>query len=109
MLVQEVMTKNVVNIDGKKTVFETCQEYSKNRAGSLVVTDKDILVGIITERDTIERVILKNMEPKKVKVKDIMTPNLKTIHALAPLEKAAKIMKENLIKKLQKTNRNKRI
>jgi CBS domain-containing protein len=89
MLVQEVMTKNVVNIDSNKTVFEACQEYSKNRAGSLVVTDKDILVGIITERDTIERAIIKNMEPKKTKVKDIMTPNL--------------------IKKLQKTNRNKRI
>ena len=93
MLVQEVMTKNVVNIDSIKTVFEVCQEYSKYRVGSLVVMDKDILVGIITERDTIERVILKNKDPKKTKVRIIMTPNLKTIHALAPLEKAAKIMK----------------
>ena len=100
MLVQEVMTKNIVNIDSNKTVFEACQEYSKNHVGSLVVMDKDILVGIITERDTIERVILKNKDPKKTKVRDIMTPNLKTIHALAPLEKAAKIMKENHIKKL---------
>jgi CBS domain-containing protein len=100
MLVQEVMTKEVVTIDSNKTVFEACEEYSKNRVGSLVVMDKDILVGIVTERDTIERVILKNKDPKKTKVREIMTPNLKTIHALAPLEKAAKIMKDNHIKKL---------
>jgi len=49
------------------------------------------------------------MEPKKTKVRYIMTPNLKTIHALSPLEKAAKIMKGNITKKLQKTNRNKKI
>ena len=29
-----------------------------------------------------------------------MTPNIKTVHALAPLEKASKIMKENKIKKV---------
>lgn len=29
-----------------------------------------------------------------------MTPNIKTVHALAPLEKAAKIMRDNNIKRL---------
>ena len=100
MLVQEVMTKNVLSIDSKKTVYEACKEYSKLRVGSLVVMDRDIIVGIVTERDTIERVILKNKDPNKTKIHEIMTPNIKTIHALAPLEKAAKIMKDNNIKKL---------
>jgi len=100
MLVQEVMTKNVVKIDCNKSVYDACTEYSKNEVGSLVVMDKDIVVGIITERDTIERVILNKKDPLKTKVKDIMTPNITTIHALAPLEKASKIMREKHIKKL---------
>jgi CBS domain-containing protein len=100
MLVQEVMTKKVVRIDNNASVYDACKEYSKNRVGSLVVMDKNIIVGIVTERDTIERVILKNKDPKKTKIREIMTPNIKTIHALAPLEKAAKIMKDNGIKKL---------
>jgi signal-transduction protein with cAMP-binding, CBS, and nucleotidyltransferase domain len=62
--------------------------------------DKDIIVGIITERDTIERVILQNLDPKGTKIIEIMSQNIKTIHALSPLEKAAQIMKENHIKKL---------
>jgi len=100
MLVEEIMTKNVVTIDCNKTVFEACEVYSKHKVGSLVVMNKNIIVGIVTERDIIERVILQNRDPKKTKVKEIMTQGIKTVHALAPLEKAAKIMKENNIKKL---------
>jgi len=54
MLVQEVMTKNIIKIDSEKTVYDACKEYSKNKVGSLVVMNKDIIVGIITERDMTE-------------------------------------------------------
>jgi CBS domain-containing protein len=100
MLVEEIMTPNVVKIDCKKTVYDACKVYSEKRVGSLVVMDRDIIVGIITERDAIEKVILDDKNPKKTKVAEIMTPNIKTVHALAPLEKAAQIMKNNNIKKL---------
>jgi CBS domain-containing protein len=100
MLVEEVMTKNIVSIECNKTIFNACQEYSKNKVGSLVAMDKKITVGILTERDIIEKVILEKKDPNKTKVREIMSPNIKTVHALAPLEKAAKIMRENQIKKL---------
>lgn len=100
MLVEEIMTRNIVSIDSQKSVFDACKQLSKNKVGSLVVMDKNITVGIITERDTIEKVILQSRDPKETKVIEIMNPNIKTVHALAPLEKAAKIMKENKIKKL---------
>jgi len=100
MLVEEVMTTNILSIDCSRTVLDACSEYSKKKVGSLVVMDKDIIVGIVTERDIIERVILQKKDPKKTKIRDIMSTNIKTVHALAPLEKAAKIMRENHIKKL---------
>lgn len=59
-----------------------------------------IIVGIVTERDIIERLILKNKDPKKTKIKDIMSQNIKTVHALSPVEKVAEIMQENNIKNL---------
>lgn len=100
MLVEEIMTRDVVTIDSNKTVYDACKLYNDIKVGSLVVMDKEIIVGIITERDIIERAILKKKEPTKTKIREIMTPNIKTIHALAPIEKAASIMKENKIKKL---------
>ena len=100
MLVEEVMTRNVVKIDCNKCVYDACKIFIDNKVGCLVVMDKDIIVGIITERDTIERVILQNLDPKETKIMEIMSQNIKTIHALSPLEKAAQILKENNIKKL---------
>ena len=100
MLVEEVMARDVVDIDCNKTVYEACKKYGENKVGCLVVMDKNLIVGIVTERDTIERVILQNKDPKKTKVREIMSQNIKTVHALSPVEKAAEIMRENKIKKL---------
>ena len=100
MLVQELMTKNVIKINSNESVLEACKVYCKHKVGSLVVMDNNIIVGILTERDVIESIILVNGDPKTTKVRDIMSPNIKTVHALAPVEKAADIMKENNIKKL---------
>jgi CBS domain-containing protein len=100
MLVEEVMTTNLIKIDCNKSVFDACKEYSKHKVSSLVATDKNIIVGIVTEKDIIERVVLLNRDAKNTKISEIMTSNIKTVHALAPIEKAAKIMKDSNIKKL---------
>ncbi|HHH80128.1 MAG TPA: CBS domain-containing protein [Thermoplasmatales archaeon] len=100
MLVKEIMTNTVVTIDSNATVFEACQKYRSQKVGSLIVTEGKKPVGIITERDMIERIILADKDPKKTKVSEIMSPSLKTVHALASVEQAANIMKENKIKKL---------
>lgn len=100
MLVQEIMTKNVIEINPNESILEACKQYYDHHVGSLVVKDNDLIVGILTERDIIKYMILANGNPKKTKVRDVMSPNIKTIHALAPVEKAADMMKENSIKKL---------
>jgi len=89
MQVQKIMTKNIIAISSDESVLYACKKYSVHKVGSLVVMDNDIIVGIITERDIIENMILVNGDPKITKVRDIMTPRIKTIHALDSLEKAA--------------------
>ncbi len=100
MLISEIMSKDVVKVDNTKTVFDVCNIYKKRGVGSLVVIKDDMVVGIVTERDIIERVIIKLKDPKKTKVEEIMSRNIKTIHASAKVEKAVEIMKEYKIKKL---------
>ena len=96
------MTKNVKNIDINETVYDACKMYSELKVGSLVVMDKDMIVGIVTERDIIERIILANKNPKTTKIQDIMSHNIKTIHATASIEKAAMIIRNRLIRLLDK-------
>ena len=100
MLVKEIMTKEVVTIDHNATVLDVCNKYSENRVGCLIVMNKDNPVGIVTERDIIEKIVRMGLSSKKTKVKEIMSSNLKMIHASAKVEEAAEVMKKNKIKKL---------
>ena len=100
MLVKEVMTKKVVTIDKNKTVFDACNMYKEYKIGCLIVTDTARCVGIVTERDLIERTICARRDPYTTKIGDIMSKNMKTIHALETIDKAIEIMFERKVKKL---------
>lgn len=100
MLVKEVMTHPVITIECSNTVLNACNMYRDCRIGCLVVTCSNGSIGLITERDLIERTICDKRDPEKTKVKDIMTVDIITIHALAKIEKALDIMIKNNIKKL---------
>jgi len=100
MLVKEIMTRDVVTVKAEQTVLEAANIYRERKVGCLVVVDKGICVGILTERDIIERVLCDELEPRRTKVKDVMSHPVKTISALDTIEKALQIMKDNHIKKL---------
>lgn len=100
MFVKDLMTKEVVSIEYDKTVLDACNKYKECGLGSLVVVNSGIVVGIITERDIIERVIVNKKNPKKTKIEEIMSKNIITIHASARIEQAAELMKKHKIKKL---------
>ena len=100
MLVSEIMSKDVVTVENTKSVFDACNIYRDCGVGSLVVMREGIVVGILTERDIIERVIVDQKDPKDTKVEEIMSKDIKTVHASARVEKAVEIMRENKIKKL---------
>ncbi len=100
MLVKEVMSKTVVTIDHNKSVFQASILYKDLKVGSLIVIKNDRCVGIITERDIIERTICEKKDPTETKVSEIMTEELKTVHSLETIDKALEIMKKNSIKKL---------
>jgi CBS domain-containing protein len=100
MLVKEVMTKKVITIDSNETVFDACMKYQDNKVGCLIVTEGEHNVGIVTERDLIERTICHHKNPYKTKINEIMSPSLISIQPLETLEKALEIMNRYKIKKL---------
>ncbi len=98
MFVEEIMSRNVRTMKCNETVLDAYTKYRDFKIGSLIIKDKDRCVGIVTERDLIERTI--NINPGKTKIKEIMTSNLFTISPLDRIEKAAEIMEKNKIRKL---------
>jgi len=100
MLVKEIMTKKVITIKVNNTIFDACCKYRDYKVGCLIVIDNKSCVGIVTERDLIERTICIHKTLEKTKVSEIMSSDIKTIHPLETLEKASQIMNMFKIKKL---------
>jgi CBS domain-containing protein len=100
MLVKEIMAKQVITIDREATVYDACMMYKEKKVGCLVVTKGESCVGIVTERDLIERTICQQRDPKTTQVHEIMSHDIKVINALDTVEKALEIMKHHKIKKL---------
>ena len=61
---------------GKDKVYQAIAVMADKNYGSVVIVDsKDKVVGIVTERDIVKKLVNNNMSPKTTKLEDIMTLN----------------------------------
>jgi len=68
--------KRIDYISPDETVLKAIGAMSSNKIGALLVKDKgDGVVGIFTERDYLNKVVLKGRASPTTKVQDVMTPS----------------------------------
>jgi CBS domain-containing protein len=100
MKIEEAMIKSVVTLQEDVSVYEAVKLMNENRIGCLVVLQYGQVVGIVTERDMLERVLEKCRNPKETKVTEIMTKRVIVGKLGIRLDEAAKLMFEKKVKKL---------
>jgi CBS domain-containing protein len=100
MRVKEIMTTGVKTVSPRSTVQEAARLMTRFRIGCLLVTEKKILAGIITESDIMREVVSKNLLPSKVKVGKFMTKEVVAVGPDTEIEDAADAMTERKVKRL---------
>jgi len=101
------MTKNVKKIQSDKALFNVCRIMKENKIGSVIVVDesnKNNLVGIITERDIINNLSLPDAN-LQILVNSIMSKPIVTIQETYSLIDALKTMQKNNFRRLPITNK----
>jgi signal-transduction protein with cAMP-binding, CBS, and nucleotidyltransferase domain len=102
--VNEIMSeKEIVTIttESRETAQDVADLMVKRKVGSVIVIDKNGQHhGIITERDMVKRVCLKNMAASRIKLEEIMSSPLITIMSYDSIDTASRIMTKNNIKRL---------
>jgi len=104
--VKDIMTKNVVSIGVDNSVLEAAEIMSSNQLGCLVIINRELPIGIVTERDIVRRVVAKKL-PLDTKISAIMSQSLITVDADASLKEAARLMSSNKIRRLPVLKQNK--
>ncbi len=91
--VREVMTPNPVTMPPAATVKEAVAVMAERDIGSVLVVDEDgKLVGIVSERDVIRRVLAQGKSLEDTRLADIMTPNPVSVDPEATVEEALRAM-----------------
>lgn len=98
--VKDVMVTNVVTVDVGVTVRKAVERMNNHEIGCLVVLEKGHFAGILTERDVLQRVVVKARNPDKTLVGDVMSKPLIVIDPEADLEEALELMFKEQVKKL---------
>ena len=98
--VREVMVTNLVTIGPNGLIFEAAKLMRDKKVGSVIVVKKQKVLGIVTERDLVRRVLAENRDPKMVKMKDVMSTPVFSISPEEDIVNAAHIMRQRGIRRV---------
>ena len=100
MRVAEVMSRGVDTVAPTATVQDAATQMAEFDVGAVLVGEEDALVGIVTDRDIILRVVVEGRHPAKVRVKDIMSRSLFTCNEDDSIESVIAEMRERQIRRM---------
>jgi len=76
------------------TVLAAVDEMCRQHVGSLLVLEEEAVVGILSERDMLTRVLLQRRDPASTKVADVMTTEVVCVELETSPNEAMRIMTE---------------
>ena len=104
MPVTDLARSDVVTAQPETPVTELAGRMDAEDVGSVVITDDDTPVGIVTDRDLAIRVLGKERDRTETTAADVMTADLKTIEADAGFYEATNLMSDAGIRRLPVTD-----
>lgn len=98
--VQDVMTPNPDTVDRTDNLQQVAKLMLDCDCGSIPVVENDKVVGIITDRDIVIRVIAKGKNPLTTKVSEAMTDGIQTVREGDSLDRVMSIMSEHQVRRV---------
>ncbi len=98
--VRDNMTSEVVTIEPQDSVVDAAQRMIEKEKGPLPVIAEGRVVGMITDRDIVARVVAAGRDPRSMRVGDIDTHDLVTIGPDQDVEEARRLMAQHQLDRI---------
>jgi len=99
-LVRDIMIKDVLTISENDTALKAAQLMTEKGVSSLIVLSDDQPIGIVTERDFIKKICLKELKLSNVRVGDMMSRIRTSASPDIPIDVAVQRIVNNRIRRL---------
>jgi CBS domain-containing protein len=101
MVVGTICVRNVDTARPDESVVVGAERMHHRAVGALVVVDDaDQVIGMVTDRDLVSRVLAKGRNPTETPIRDVMTLAPKTVTESAPIETALLAMRTGKFRRL---------
>jgi CBS domain-containing protein len=98
--VRDIMTRPVITAGTDLDVLSAAKKMGSANVGSLIIVSDGNPTGILTERDLVKKVIAEGIDPRTIKVAEVMSTPVVSIEPEASLREAAALMLRSGVKRL---------
>jgi CBS domain-containing protein len=98
--VEDVMTSQPTTLNATASVPDAARAMRDGNIGDVLVTQDGRLVGILTDRDVVVRVLAEGRDPVQTALGDVCSRDLTTLSPSDPIETAVAKMRESAIRRL---------
>jgi CBS domain-containing protein len=98
--ISELMSSNPCAIEADKPVAYAAKMMKDEDVGLAPVVEGDRLIGTLTDRDIVTRVVAEGRDPQSVAVREVASTDVVTIDPQQDLDEALRLMASNQIRRL---------
>ena len=98
--ISELMSPNPCAIDANKPVAYAARMMKDEDVGLAPIVEGDRLVGTLTDRDIVTRVVAEGKDPQSVTVREVASTNLVTVDPKQDLDEALRLMAQHQVRRL---------
>lgn len=98
--IKELMTRDVRACEPNATVAEAAKVMAQEDVGPVPIVEDGRLVGIVTDRDIVVRVVAEGRDPNATRVKEIASTDLVTVSPDDDLDEALNLLAERQVRRL---------
>lgn len=98
--VRDIMQKNVVTVDVNKSALEAAAILKEKDISFLVIVQDDKPIGIVTERDFVQKLVAQDKQASKIPLTEIMSPKFRSVDSSTEIDDAVQKMLNFNIRRL---------
>ena len=98
--IRDVMTSNPTSCEPSTTVVDAAKVMAQEDVGPVPIVDGGRVVGIVTDRDLVVRVLAEGRDPNSTTIGEIASADLVTVQPDSDLNEALNLMAQNQVRRL---------
>ena len=107
--IRDVMTPDPVCVSERDSIREAARIMAREDTGVVPVVDGKKVIGMITDRDIVVRLVAEGKDPSNAKVNEAMTKNVRSIKEDSTINDALQVMSNAQIRRVPVVNNNNEI